>query len=885
MDVTLEIEMKVLDEVIAVGYGTVKKRDVTGAVASIKGEELMRTNPSSINQALQGKLAGVMVSQADGAPGAGINIQIRGANSFTTSTEPLYVIDGVPFNTGEAPGTDFATKQTNNPLNIINPKDVLSIEVLKDASATAIYGSRGANGVILITTKSGTKGRAKVDFSANTSIANAINIVKVLDAATYAEYRNEMIRYKYIYDGGDFVDDNNLPFPVPGRWSYSTINDPVTGLPVILDSTYVPSPQDYRDGYMNNGTNWQNQIFQTGLTQDYNMSISGGDDRGSYMFSLGSLDQQGIIYNSYFKRYNIRSNMDRKITDWFTIGNYLTAAKSENRMARTNSETYGIIPSALSFNPTRTVFDPDEPSGVSEDFSNGLSNPYLYARSAKNLLNSLSIYNSTYAKVKLTDFLSFKQDLGYSYSASERGIYYNRFISGGVYPTNGYGAQSDNYYQSVLLQSTLNYNKQLSANHRIDGVVGFTHENVTWGGKSISGSNFPNDINENNNMGSAILQNPFSSSRGKSSLMSFLGRVNYSLFDKYLLTANYRRDGSSRLSKSGRWADFYSFSAAWKLIEEDFIRDLNLFSDLKIRAGYGETGNQGVNAYATRSRMTAQNYPFDGSLTSGFAEDRWGGPAAPNLKWETTKQFNVGLEMSFLANRINFVVDYYHKKTTDLLQYAYIPLSTGFSTIATNYGNVDNRGLEIAGNFHVVRKKDFNWKVDANISFNRNKISGLDADQFSDVVWGLESMFLRRNGHAIGTLYGYKEDGFFDNEAEVRANSVYKNESDAKIRSMIGQVKYADLNNDGTIDDRDKTIIGNTNPDFLYGLTNTVSYKAWTLSFFFQGIQGNDILNSNLRSFDMAGTTNMPQFGTIAGLLRIKRMLSSPERISHSPEV
>ncbi len=857
---TLEFATKVLDEVVAVGYGTVRKRDVTGSIASIKGEELLKSNPTSINQALQGKLAGVVVSQADGAPGAGINIQIRGANSFSTSTEPLYVIDGVPFNTGEAPGTDFATKQTNNPLNLINPRDVLSIEVLKDASATAIYGSRGANGVVMITTKAGTKGRTRVELSSNTSVSTPVKIVKVLDAATYAEYRNEMVRYKYMYDGGEFVAEQNLPYPVGGKWSYTTEIDPVTGLPVIVDSTFLPGPDSYRNGYMGNGTDWQDQIFHTGLSQDYNLSISGGDDKGTFMFSIGSLDQQGIIRNSYFKRYNIRSNIDRKVTEWFSFGNYLTASKSDNRMARTNSETYGIIPSALAFTPTRTVFDPDEPSGVSEDFANGLSNPYLYVRTAKNVLGSLNLYNSTFAKIKFTDYLTFKQDLGYSYSQSQRDIYYNRFISGGAAPVNGYAMQADNYYQSVLLQSTLNFSRQFAEMHRVDAVAGYTFENVTWGGKTMSGSNFPNDITENNSMGSALLQNPNSSSKGKSSLISFLGRVNYSFLNRYLVTANFRRDGSSRLSKEGRWADFYSFALGWKLSEETFIRNLGLFDELKLRAGYGETGNQGVSAYATRSRMTAQNYPIDGSLQSGFAEDRWGGPAAPNLRWETTKQVNIGLDMSFMRNRLNFVIDVYAKKTTDLLQYAFIPLSTGFSSIATNYGNVTNKGLEISGNYAIVRSRDFNWKVDANISFNRNEISGLDADQFSDVVWGLESMFLRRNGHAIGTIYGYQEDGYYDNEAEVRADAAYQNQTDAKIRSMVGQVKYRDLNKDGVIDDRDKAIIGDTNPDFTYGFTNTMSYKNFTFSFFLQGIQGNDILNANLRSFDMAGTTNMPQF-------------------------
>jgi TonB-linked SusC/RagA family outer membrane protein len=329
--------------------------------------------------------------------------------------------------------------------------------------------------------------------------------------------------------------------------------------------------------------------------------------------------------------------------------------------------------------------------------------------------------------------------------------------------------------------------------------------------------------------------------------------------DKYLITASFRRDGSSRLANH-RWSNFASGAFAWRLSEEKFIKNLGLFDNLKLRLSYGQTGNQGVSAYATRSRMTVQQYPINGVLTTGLAEDRWGGPASPNLKWETTNQYNIGLDMSFLKSRINFVVDAYQKETSDLLQYAYIPMSSGFQSIATNYGDVKNKGLEFTGNFLIVEHRDFSWKIDANISINRNEIGGLNSDQFSDVAWGLESMFLRRNGEPIGIIYGYQENGYFDNEAEVRANPLYKNESDAKIKSMIGQIKYKDNNDDGVIDDRDKAIIGNTNPDFMYGITNAITYKDFTLSFFLQGTQGNNILNVNLKNYDMASTTNMPKF-------------------------
>lgn len=849
-----------IEEVIAIGYGTVKKKDLTGAVSSVNMQDLNKLNPTSINQALQGKVAGVVVNQADGAPGAGISIQIRGANSFSTSTEPLYVIDGVPFNSGEAPGTDYATKQNNNPLNLINPKDVVSIDVLKDASATAIYGSRAANGVIIITTKSGSMGKTKIDFSTNLSTSKAVKYMDVLDAATFAEYRNEQVRNGYIYDGRQQVSEQDLPFPIPGRYSYKTAIDPNTGKEVRIDSTYMPSPDDYRNGYNNGGTNWQDQIFQTSFSQDYNLSMSGGDAKGQYLLSLGALNQQGIILNSYFKRYNVRSNVNRKITNWFELGNNLTGSKSDNRLARTNSETYGIIPSALGYNPTFDIFDPDQPSGVTEDSSTGLGNPYLYVRTAKNILGSLNLYNSTYAQVTITDYLKFRQNIGYGLSQNKRNMYYNRHISGGIKPVNGYGEQSDNYYESLTSESLLTVSKKFQNVHQVDAVAGWSTETVQWGGKGMSGSGFPNDMTEENNMGAALIQNRNNSNKGKSSLMSYFGRINYIFNEKYMLTATFRRDGSSRLSKNGRWSNFSSAAVAWRLSDEEWVKNLGVFDLLKLRASYGQTGNQGISAYATRSRMTSQPYPLNGSISSGFAEDRWGGPAAPNLKWETTTQKNLGLDINILNDRLGLVIDYYQKNTKDLLQYAFIPMSTGFSSIATNYGNVDNKGLEFTANVAILRNSEFKWNVNGNISFNKNKISGLEADQFSDVAWGIESVFLRRNGYAIGTLYAYQEDGFFDNEAEVRANALYKNESDAKIRSMIGQVKYKDNNSDGVIDDRDKVILGDTNPDFTYGITNNFNYKNFSFSFFLQGTKGNDILNVNLDSYDLSGSVNMPYF-------------------------
>lgn len=865
INVTLKEDSQLLEETVVIGYGGVARKDLTGAVSSMKSEDLLRVNPVSVNQGLQGKLAGVQVSQADGAPGAGINIQIRGANSFTTSTEPLYVVDGIPFTTGNAPETDYGTKQTNNPLNSISPQDIESIEVLKDASATAIYGSRAANGVVIITTKSGSEGKPKVIFSSNFSVSNPVKTIDVLTAADYARYRNELTINGYLYDGKDYTSPSNLPYPIPGRWSERKEIDPVSGQEVVVERTYLPSPEDFENGYDRNqdgklfyGTNWQDEIFHTAFSQDYNLTVSGGDKNGQYMYSGGYLDQQGVIINSYYKRYTARANNTRKVKNFLEIGSNISFTRSENRLARTNSENYGVIESAISFNPTRPVFDPEADSGYSEDFSTGLANPYLTAHTEKNVLSSLSVYASGFAEVTFTDWLKFRQNIGYGYSFDERNQYYNRYTGSGQAPTNGYAVKSDGTYESWTEESLLTFNKKFGI-HAINAVAGMTYEKVMWKSKYMNAKNFPTDDTEDNDINAAIGDKEISSSRGKSQLMSYLFRVNYNLLDRYLMTFSVRRDGSSRLALN-RWSNFYSGAIAWRLSDEPFIKSLHIFDNLKLRASAGQTGNQGVSAYATRSRFVSSNYPIDGTMTSGMAEDRWGGPAAPDLKWETTNQYDLGLDMSILNNRVNLTVDLYYKKTTDLLQYKLIPMSSGFSSIACNYGDVINKGLEISGHFIPVKTRHFLWSVDANISFNRNRVENLNADQFSDVVWGMESMFLRRNGYAIGTLYGYVEDGFYDNEAEVRADPYYTNATASKVKSMIGQIKYKNLDDDPVIDDRDKTIIGDTNPDYQYGLTSTMTYKNWTFSFFLQGTQGNDILNANLLPFKLVSGNNMPYF-------------------------
>lgn len=738
LDVVLTSKDVSLDEVVAIGYGSVARKDITGSLSTVSAKDLMRANPTSINQGLQGKVAGVQVLQADGAPGAGISIQIRGTNSFSGNTEPLYVIDGVPMAAEQAP-TEYGQKSSNNPLASISPSDIESMQILKDASATAIYGSRAANGVVIITTKSGQKGRPKVTFSANLSISKVIKKIDVLPAGDYARFKNECRINGYLYDGKDYVADSELPYPSPGYWYERKEINPETGQEEIVSRTYNASPEDYDNGYIDEngnffrGTNWQDEIFRTAVSQEYTLGVSGGDDKGNYMFSGSFLDQQGTIVNSYFKRYSIRSNNTRYINKWLTLGCNLAFSTSKNRLARTNWETSSLITSAISFNPCRPVFDPTSDSHYSEDFASGMYNPYLTSRTEKNILDNYNVSASGNAEVKFTDWLKLHENVGYYWDFDRRGQYYNRYTGTGQAPTNGSARRDESTYHSVTVETTLNFDRTFGLN-KINAVLGMTYENYGGNRLWMTAKNFPNDLLEDNDMSAAVGDKEIGTSKWKAQLWSFLGRVNYGFDNRYLVTFSYRRDGSSRFAPQNHWSNFYSGALAWRLSEEKFIKKLNFFNNLKLRVSAGQTGSQAVSTYATRSRFEVANYPFGGAMSPGFAEDRWGGPAAPNLKWETTDQYDLGLDVSILNYRVGFTIDAYYKKTRDLLQSRYIDQSSGFNTIACNFGNVVNKGLEIEAHFIPIQSGDWRWSIDGNISFNRNRIGGLDADQFSDVA-------------------------------------------------------------------------------------------------------------------------------------------------------
>lgn len=853
--VTLAESSKVMEELVIVGYGSMKKRDLTGSVSQIKGDELRQGGAIDVAHGLQGKIAGVNVQQNDGSPGAGVSITVRGANSFTTSTQPLYIVDGVPFGTDPngTPQSEASSgnNQQTSPLSMIDPNSIEKIEVLKDASATAIYGSRGANGVVIITTRKGSTGRPKVEVGMKWTMQKIGRRVKSLDPYTYALYQNEAAH------NSNYYEKLNRRDPYRGEWEY-----PYTGGSfVYTQGKYNPAPEDFlnpgprTDEYGNidyvEGADWQDEIYRTGWQQEYNASVSGGSDQGWYAISGSYAKQNGIIRNTGYERYGLSVNLSRHITRWLEIGTSGHFTNSTTDFQRTNSENTGIIRSALIFPPTTR-----EESDATDWLA---ANPANYVNGSRDRLKQVSWFSSTYLEAKITSWLKFRQNLGLGYNNGLRNTYYSRLTQEGKAPVNGKAGKAYNSWRSITSESLLTFDRQFGI-HKLNAVAGVTFESGRGESISMTATNFPNDLTYGADISMALDRAVVKSDpETKMNLQSFLARVNYTLLDKYLFTGSVRTDGSSAFQQNHKWATFLSGAFAWRAIDEKFIQDLNFFSNLKLRLSYGETGNQGIGAYRTLAVLQPANYPYNGTLSSGFSMIDWRGPVNPNLKWETTGQFNVGIDFGWLDNRLQLTVEYYYKRTRDLLQNVTIPSSSGFSNQLVNSGNVTNQGVEVTLSFDAIKRRAFKWNFSANFALNRNRISGLDGDQYATALWSkADQVFLQRNGCPIGTLFGYVEDGFYDNISEVRSNRAYAALSDDEALRHVGEIKYRDLNGDGQITQDDRTIIGNTNPDFTYSMTHNFSYRNFSLSFMIQGSQGNDILNYNLTDVTLSNIGNIP---------------------------
>jgi len=787
IDVQLELDESALEEVVVVGYGTVKKSDLTGAVSQVKSKEINAFPTTNVMQALSGRAAGVQVIQNTGAPGSGISVRIRGTNSIQGGNEPLYVIDGFPF--------------SGNPTNL-NSFDIESIEVLKDASATAIYGSRGANGVVLITTKRGEEGTTKVELESSYSIQSLRKRLDLMNGREYAELQNIQ------------AENDNIP-------------------PYFSQAELA----DFGDGF-----DWQRLVFQNAPILNTSLNITGGNSKTQYAISGSYFGQEGIIKGSDYNRYAIRTNITHEISEKFKIdfNNTLTHLKTERRDSGGGSRGNSMIGAAISAAPLSQPYNEDGSYNV-------LANEYPFV--APDVINPLNFINEQFNEIKANVVLS---NLAFVYQPTEEltlrisGGIENRDDRGDNYTTRNFfnspGRASVNtgQFRSLLSENTLSYNKTFADKHQIGSVIGFTYQDFLNTSLGASGVGFLTDAFETYSLGSAETPGIPGSGYSYSVLLSYLGRVNYTYDDKYLFTLSFRSDGSSRYSPGNKWGYFPSGAVAWRVSEEEFISSSSLLSDLKLRASWGMTGSQAISPYATLNQLSPGRTIFGSQLFNTFAPST---VLPGDLKWETTEQLDIGLDVGFLDDRIIFNADYYVKNTRDLLNTVRLPSSMGFTTTVQNVGQVQNKGIELGADAKVLTGQ-FKWDLFGNIAFNRNRVVSLHNGEdilgaFVNVLVVGDNLTLLREGRPIGQFYGYIENGYNEN----------------------GQIQFMDLNNDDNINDSDKTYIGDPNPQFIYGLNSNMSYHNFEFSFFIQGTHGNDIFNvSSIPStLDFGQGLNMPK--------------------------
>lgn len=807
INVVLEMESKELDEIVVIGYGTQRKRDVTGAISSVKGDDLVLLPMQRADQALQGRASGVYVLNTAGAPGALTTIRIRGFNSINGGNNALIVVDGL---------------QGVN-LNSINPNDIESIEILKDASATAIYGSRGANGVILITTKSGKKGKPSVDYSYSYGSQTIRHKLELMNAADYARTRNA---YR------------------------ATQNANGTPPPIFTDEQIAEFER-------NGGTDWQDEIYRTAPIQNHQLNISGGSDNVSYMVSGGILDHQGILINSAFKRYTLRANVNAEISKKFSVGINWSGIKESG-----NSPPYGGG-TALSFlgqavniaprwAPTVPVYDSlgnysRHPQGYG---AYDTWNPVAAAKEPKISNNTIRNYVAAYFDYRIIEGLTLRVSGGATIENIFNKSYYNsktwegKPVGGKV----GY-ATIDNAFSTYYQNSNiLTYDKKFGDHHLTIVAVG-EQQYEKYQSSGLVASKFTVDQTGVDDLGGAEQINSKQSYTSERVINSYLGRINYSLAEKYLATVSYRADGSSVFGKNNKWGYFPSVSLAWRLSEESFVKNLDLFSNLKLRGSWGITGNQAISPYQTLSKMESGfNYPFSGgeSTDLGF---RIANAPNPNLKWESTEQTNVGIDIGMFKGRLVASVDYYMKKTKDLLLTRTLPGYTGYCYpggsswpgMIDNVGSVQNKGFEISigGDPLIGAVK---WNTNFNISANRNKV--LDLGEYTKLEfrttyggYGLKSGFMQlRVGEPFGQMYGYGYKGTWKESEREQA---------ARYGQLPGDPHYVDVNDDGKINSADVMVIGNSMPDFIFGWNNRIAYRNFELTFLIQGSYGNDIFNQS----------------------------------------
>ena len=786
VDIVMTASYSQQNEVVIVGYGTVKKKDLTGSVAQVKTKELNAFPTGNILQALSGRATGVQVLQNDGTPGASPSIRIRGTNSILGSNEPLYVIDGFP---GSANG--------------VQATDIESIEILKDASATAIYGSRGANGVVIITTKKGKAGKTEVDYETSYGMQRVTKKLNLMNGLQWAKFYNEQA-----------VNDGLTPY-----FTGSQV-DSVGKLPI---------------------TDWQDQVLRKAPIILHSLTISGGNEKTQFSISGNAFIQDGIIKNSDFNRYSLRANINHTISKIFSLSlsTLLTKEQTGSKPLGIGSNRGSGLISAMQTAPS--ILSPYNSDGTFKRINT------VYPWLSNVLINPLTVIyeqtNKTVANRQLANIAFNIRPISGMIIKLSGGVQNedNRFDGftqiDPIINSTGSASVGINQNLSLLSENTISYTKTWG-DHTISTLGGFSYQDYTSTNLNASGSGFLSNSVETYNLQGAAVQGIAYTGYSKSVLLSYFGRVNYNYKGRYLATVSYRRDGSSKFSILNKWSDFPSAAIAWRVSEEKFMQPLKAISNLKLRGSYGATGNNALSPYQTLNALGSNKVVFNDALFTSYGP----GTTKPGqLKWETTYEYDAGLDLGLFNNIINITVDYYHKKTRDLLNMVQLPASTGYVNTLQNVGEIQNKGWEFAADAQIVDKA-VKWNVSANISFNRNKITKLYGGQ--DIYGSVfftgplnDYVNLLREGQPLGIFYGYLENGY----------------------TSTGNIQYKDLNGDGKINSLDKTYIGNPNPKFIYGFNSDVSYKGFDLTVFIQGSQGNDIYNLDAtQTIDLGFGLNVP---------------------------
>ena len=796
INVSLQPTLSDLEEVVVVGYGTQRRSDLTGSVSSVKSEQLTAYPAIDAVQALQGRAAGVQIQANNGAPGADLKVRVRGGTSINASSDPIFVVDGF---VGAA---------------MPPPEDIASVEVLKDASATAIYGSRGANGIIMITTKRGTTGKARIDFNSSYSMQNEINRLDLLNAAQFADYMSE------------------------------------------ARTNFVPAGAD---------TDWQDQVFRTGGIQNYQLSLSGGNDFANYYISGSYFDQEGVIINSNFNRFSLTSNIDVKASERLKVGLNLFAQRNSSDGVRTQEGsgglTPGVVASAFKFEPDQPIYKPDG-TFTTARMNDPHDNPYAIATQLGNESLSDRFQANFYAEYTFGENLKFRTTFGGTTNNGRTGVHSPTTVTEG---RNVGGDASINAYKETLLlnENYLTFNKRFGEIHDLTVMGGYSFQsssNESWGAR---GQSFISDAFSFWNLGSSSVWQTPSSNLTEWQISSYYGRANYSLMDRYLITFNARYDGSSNFSRNHKWAFFPSGAIAWNMKNEGFLEEVDLVSFWKWRASYGKTGNQAISPYQTLARFSTVFAVINGVPVNAIRPTT---VANDDLTWEATTQFNLGTDLGFFDDRINLTLEYYRMVTSGLLFEVQLPQYSGYTNQLKNIGEVENRGFEFTlGSRNLTGA--FKWNMDINISVNRNKV--LSLPDGNDIQYGsgpghmvgLGSTQVLREGYPVGSFFGWIYDGVYqEGDDFIPGGGFEQSAGGEKFRDIDG------IRNDageltGQPDDQlnsdDRTIIGNPHPDFTWGWNNDFQWKNFDLNLFFQGSQGNDILSYTLMELNLlAGINN-----------------------------